>query len=304
MYLRFIMGASQVFAVRGKGVVSPAGEVLASKLNEMLRRGLALVSGTADAVDGVRSRFDAADRVGIKVNTIGGRRISTRPEVPLGLAGWLTRSGIPAKNILVWDRTNHELEEAGYKLSDDRNGLKIFGTDTAGAGYETEINSHLNIGSLFSTLQTRFVTASISLAILKDHGLAGVTASLKNYFGTIHNPNKYHDHRCDPYVAELFDSAGVKTKHRLSIVDALVVQYHRGPSFHPQWADASGLLFFSADPVAADFAGWQWIEKLRAQKGLPSLKEEGREPLYLATAQAMGLGQASPEGVKIIREEV
>ena len=37
---------------------------------------------------------------------------------------------------------------------------------------------------------------------------------------------------------------------------------------------------------------------------MPSLKEEGREPVYLATAQAMGLGQATPEGVKIIEEEV
>jgi uncharacterized protein (DUF362 family) len=298
------MAVSQVFVVRGKGVISPDGEIAPPKLNEMIRRGLALVSGAADAADGLRSRFLASDRVGIKVNTIGGRRISTRPEVPLGLAGWLTRSGLPAENIVVWDRTNRELKQAGYRLADERNGLKVFGTDTAGAGYETEIASHLSIGSLFSTIQTRFVSASISLAILKDHGLAGVTASLKNYFGAIHNPNKYHDHRCDPYVAELFDAEQVKAKHRLSIIDALVVQFHRGPAFHPQWADASGRLFFSVDPVAADFAGWRWIEELRARKGLPSLGEEGRAPGYLVTAQAMGLGQASPEGVSIVEEEV
>jgi uncharacterized protein (DUF362 family) len=298
------MAASRVFVVKGKGVFSSSGDVVIPKLSEMIRRGLALIAGTADAVDGVRSRFQAADRVGIKVNTIGGRRISTRPEVSVELAGWLTRAGLPAKNILVWDRTNRELKAAGYRLSDERNGLKVFGTDTAGAGYETEISSHLNIGSLFSSIQTRFVSASISLAILKDHGLAGVTASLKNYFGAIHNPNKYHDHRCDPYVAELYDTEPIKKKHRLSIVDALVVQFHRGPAFHPQWADASGRLFFSDDPVAADFAGWQWIEKLRARRGLPSLSEEGRSPDYLATAQAMGLGQASPPGVNIIEEEV
>ncbi len=298
------MGSSKVVVVRGKGIVSSAGEIVTSKLDEMLRRGLALVSGAADAAEGLRGRFAAADRVGIKVNTIGGRRISTRPEVPVGLAGWLARAGLPAENILIWDRTNRELKGAGYTLAADRNGLKTFGTDSAGLGYEAEIFSHLNIGSLFSAILTRFVTASISLAILKDHGLAGVTASLKNYFGTIHNPNKYHDHGCDPYVAELFDCDPIKRKHRLSIVDALVVQFHRGPSFHAQWADASGLLFFSADPVAADYAGWQWLEKLRARKGLPSLKEEGREPLYLATAQTMGLGQASPAGVEIIEDEV
>jgi uncharacterized protein (DUF362 family) len=298
------MVPSRVVLVRGKGVLNSSGEPLPTKLNEMIRRGLALVTGTDHVPDGLRAIFEPADRVGIKINTIGGRRISTRPEVALGLAGWLTKAGAPEKNILIWDRTNRELKDAGYKLSDDRNGLKIFGTDTAGAGYETEIVSHLNIGSLFSTILTNFVTASISLAILKDHGLAGVTASLKNYFGAIHNPNKYHDHHCDPYVAELFDIEPVKKKHRLSMIDALVVQFHRGPSFHPQWADPSGILIFGTDPVAADAVAWRLIEKLRAGHGLPSLREEGREPTYLATAEAMGLGHAAPEGIKVIEDEV
>jgi uncharacterized protein (DUF362 family) len=298
------MVPSRVVLVRGKGVLNSSGEPLPTKLSEMIRRGLALVTGTDHVPDGLRAIFEPADRIGIKINTIGGRRISTRPEVALGLAGWLTKAGPPEKNILIWDRTNRELKDAGYKLSDDRNGLKIFGTDTAGAGYETEIVSHLNIGSLFSTILTNFVTASISLAILKDHGLAGVTASLKNYFGAIHNPNKYHDHHCDPYVAELFDIEPVKKKHRLSMIDALVVQFHRGPSFHPQWADPSGILIFGTDPVAADAVAWRLIEKLRAGHGLPSLREEGREPTYLATAEAMGLGHAAPEGIKVIEDEV
>jgi uncharacterized protein (DUF362 family) len=298
------MGPSRVILVRGKGVLNSAGDLIPAKLDEMIRRGLALVTGTDGVLEGLRTILEPGDRIGIKINTIGGRKISTRPEVALGLAGWLTKAGAPEKNILVWDRTNRELKEAGYKLSDDRNGLKIFGTDTAGAGYETELVSHLNIGSLFSTIHTNFVTASISLAILKDHGLAGITASLKNYFGAIHNPNKYHDHHCDPYVAELFDIESVKKKHRLSIIDALVVQFHRGPSFHPQWADPSGILIFSKDPVAADAVGWHLIEKLRARQGLPSLREEGREPTYLATAEAMGLGYAAPEGIKVVEDEV
>ena len=298
------MGPSPVVVIRGKGVVSSGGEPVPARVDAMFGRGLALVTGVDDVRAGLRKSFDPGERVGIKINTIGGRKISTRPEVSLSLAGWLTRAGLAEKNILIWDRTNRELKEAGYKLSDSRQGLKVFGTDTAGAGYETEVVSHLNVGSLFSTIQTNFVTGSISLAILKDHGLAGVTASLKNYFGAIHNPNKYHDHHCDPYVAELFDTEAVKNKHRLSVIDALVVQYHRGPSFHPQWADPTGVLIFSADPVAADATAWRLLESLRARKGLPSLKEEGREPVYLRTAQAMGLGRADPAGIRIIEDEV
>jgi uncharacterized protein (DUF362 family) len=298
------MGRSRVVKIHGRKVVNSEGVLLNSLLVDMMRRGLSLLGGAVDPAATLRSLFGPSDRIGIKVNTIGGRKISTRPEVALALAGCLTSAGSPEKNILIWDRTNRELREAGYRLADARDSLKVYGTDTAGAGYETEIVSHLNIGSLFSTLQTQFVTGSISLAILKDHGLAGVTASLKNYFGTIHNPNKYHDRHCDPYVAELFDVESVKNKHRLSIIDALVVQYHRGPSYHPQWADPSGVLIFGTDPVAVDVVGWRLLEQLRAGHGLPSLREEGREPTYLATAQAMGLGRAAPEGIEIVEDEL
>ena len=115
---------------------------------------------------------------------------------------------------------------------------------------------------------------------------------MKNYFGSVHNPNKYHDTNCNPYVAEVFDTGPIKKKHRLSIVDGLIVQYHRGPSYHSRWAEKRGILIFSFDPVAADSVGWQIIEKSRAKMGLPSLREEKREPEYLKTAEKMGLGSA------------
>jgi uncharacterized protein (DUF362 family) len=298
------MNEAKVVVIRGNGVFTAGGDLNQPKIIAMIQRGLQLVTGSPDVKEGLGQIFSQNDRVGIKINTIGGRKISTRPEVSLSLADLLVKSGLWEKNIIVWDRTNRELKEAGYRLASNSNGLKIMATDTAGAGYETELVSHLNIGSLFSTIQTNFVTASISLAILKDHGLAGVTAGMKNYYGTIHNPNKYHDSHCNPYVAELFDTNPIKRKHRLSILDGLIVQYHRGPSYHAQWAEPCGVLIFSRDPVAADSVGWQLTEKLRAKKGLPSLKEEEREPAYLLTAEKMGLGRAGAEKVQITEDEV
>jgi hypothetical protein len=56
--------------------------------------------------------------------------------------------------------------------------------------------------------------------------------------------------------------------------------------------------------VATDFVGWQVIEKLRAESGLPSLKEENREPTYLRTAEKMGLGKANSNDIKVIEEEL
>jgi len=290
--------------VKGKGVFRPDGDADRQKISAMLRRGLQHLAGSGDEREALSRFFSSSDRIGIKINTIGGRGISTRPELALALSSLLTGPGQTDRDVVIWDRTNRELRQAGYSLSVSPGSPKIFATDTAGVGYESELVSHRHVGSLLSTILTRRITASISLAILKDHGLAGITAGMKNYFGAIHNPNKYHDTRCNPFVADLFDLSLIKTRHRISLIDALLVQYHRGPSFHTQWAEKCGTLIFSRDPVAADFIGWRIIERLRAGKGLPSLAEEGREPLYLATAETMGLGQAAAEKIQVIEDEL
>ncbi|MCK7482371.1 MAG: DUF362 domain-containing protein [Candidatus Moduliflexus flocculans] len=249
-----------------------------------------------------RLLFRPEDRVGIKVNTIGGRALSTRPEVALSLAGWVAGGGLPEKNIVVWDRTTRELRDAGYVPGAGRAGVGILGTDADGVGYGPDLVSHLGVGSLFSRIQAGYVTASISLAVLKDHGLAGVTAGMKNYFGAIHNPNKYHDSGCDPYVAEVFDAPPVKSRHRLTVLDAMTVQFHRGPSYHAHWAAKFGSFVFGLDPVAVDSVGWTIVERLRAGAGLPTLEAEGRAPKYLATAVTMGLGRSDPAGIELVEE--
>lgn len=270
----------------------------------MLKKGLEALSGAARAEEALRQWFRPEETIGLKVNTIGRRALSTSPETALTLGLWLGRTVGREENIIIWDRTEEELKEAGYKISTSSGSLKIFGTDNRRAGYQSEPTAHRHLGSLFSRIQAEFIQASVSLALLKDHGLAGVTAGLKNYFGAIHNPNKYHDSNCDPYIAELFEADPIRRKHRLTILDALRVQYHRGPSYHPRWLAAVKKLVFSLDPVAADAVGWKLIEELRSQNGLPTLKEEGREPSYLMTAEKLNLGQSRLENIEIIEEEV
>jgi len=294
---------SKVIIVKGKGAVNEGGHLDQIRIASMYEKGIQSLFGTRQAKEGLLSLFKKNDKVGIKINTIGGRKLSSRPETSFPLANLLADCGLTKKNIIIWDRTNRELKEAGYHLNINHDNFRIFATDTNGVGYESQLVSHLNIGSLFSSIQTRLITASISLAVLKDHGLAGVTAGMKNYFGTIHNPNKYHISNCNPFIAELFETKPIRKKHRLSILDALIVQYHRGPSFHSRWAANYEALIFSLDAVAADFVGWQIIEKLRAKDGLPSLKEEQREPVYLKTAEKMGLGKANLNEIDIIEEE-
>jgi uncharacterized protein (DUF362 family) len=296
------MGASRVVIIKSPGVFAASGTPDSAVVARMFARGLALLTGEGAGGRAAGALFRSGDRVGIKVNTIGGKALSTRPEVAHALAAWLAENGLEERNIVIWDRTARELREAGYAPGPGRPGVRVLGTDADGVGYETGLVSHLDVGSLFSRILTEYTTASISLAILKDHGLAGVTAGMKNYFGAIHNPNKYHDDRCDPFVAQVFDAPPVKSRHRLTVVDALSVQFHRGPSYHARWAAKPGTLLFSVDPVAADSVGWTLIERLRADAGLPSLEAEGRPPGYLATAEKMGLGRSAAAAIETIEE--
>jgi uncharacterized protein (DUF362 family) len=298
------MAGSLVVIVRGRGVRARKGDIVPAVLARIYDRGLKLLTGQADAAASLRALFTPTDKVGIKINTIAGRELTSPPDVTLPFARLLSRIGIADRSIVLWDRTNRELKAAGYVLNAAGAGLRILGTDTAGAGYGPAPVVHRSIASRFSSVLTDLVTASVSFAVLKDHGLAGVTAGMKNYFGAIHNPNKYHDDHGDPFVAELFDAPPVRTRHRLTILDALVVQCHRGPSYHAAWAEPVESLIFGTDPVAVDAVGWRLVERLRKAKGLPTLEEDGRPPLYIRTAERLGLGRAAESDIRLLEDEV
>ena len=100
--------------------------------------------------------------------------------------------------------------------------------------------------------QAEEVNALISVPVLKDHNLAGVSLGMKNFYGAIHNPNKYHDHNCDPYVSDVVSHRYIAPKWRLTVCDATLAQYHAGPGRHPGFAWPFGGLIVSNDVVAAD----------------------------------------------------
>ncbi len=58
--------------------------------------------------------FDKNDVVGIKVNPVGAGLISTRLEVVDAVVAWLKQGGLPAKNIIIWDRFDYMLADAGF----------------------------------------------------------------------------------------------------------------------------------------------------------------------------------------------
>jgi uncharacterized protein (DUF362 family) len=234
--------------------------------------------------------------VGLKVNCLSGRGAATSVGLVDVVCERLQQAGIPAKDIVIWDRLNADLESAGFRPGARR--IRCVGNDTA--GYEPELSIHGSAASMISKTLTRTCDAVINLPVLKDHGIAGVTLALKNLFGAIHNPNKYHPNVCDPYVADVNMFEPVRRKVRLTICDGTVAQYEGGPSYMPQWTWPFHGLLVARDPVALDYTGWRIIEAVRAEKGFPPLKAAKREPVYIATAadRAHRLGTNDPRQIE------
>jgi uncharacterized protein (DUF362 family) len=258
---------------------------------DYLNRSMLAITGKNDINAAWRSLFAPTENVGIKVSCLPGRPLSSSPGLVAAVVDGLLAAGIDKTNIIIWERTSRELENAGFQIS--RSGLKIMGSDELpGGGYSDHIEFSGSMGTFFSQIMEN-IDALINVPVLKDHDLAGLSGAMKNMYGAIYNPNKFHANHCDPFVAELCNHPLIKNKLRLVVCDASRVQVHNGPAYYPRYAREYGGLLVSRDPVAVDFAGREIINLLRREMGLPTLADAGREPAYIQTAARLGLGQAA-----------
>ncbi|MCK4340159.1 MAG: DUF362 domain-containing protein [Phycisphaerae bacterium] len=280
-----------------RGKVAEHRDLLRKLLDAAMQR----LTNATNAAAAWRRFFKPGERVGIKVNALG---FSTQPAVVEAIVAGLRQAGVPAGKIIIWDRFDVELAGAGFKLNKSSSGVQCRGTDAEriGSGYENEVESRGQIGSCFSSIVAKQVDVLISVPVLKDHNLAGVSLGMKNFYGAIHNPNKYHDNNCDPFVADVVSHRYIRPKWRLTVCDGTRAQYNAGPGVHPGFIWPFGGLIVSNDFVAADAVAADLLEKQRKAKGLKSLAEEQRAPQHINTAGKRGLGVADLN--KIERIEV
>jgi uncharacterized protein (DUF362 family) len=240
------------------------------------------------------------ERVGLKINALGGRGISNSPELTEAICERLQAAGVKAGEIIVWDRDTDEMERVGFRAATTANRVQCFGTDRV--GYEEELSTFGSVGSRLSKILTRRCDVMINVPVLKDHEGAGVTIALKNMYGVIHNPNKCHPNGCNPYVADVNMIPAIRSKMRLTICDATTACFEGGPGFKPQYAWKENALLVSQDPVALDYTGWQIIERKRAEKQLKTLAADGRSPKYIATAadERHRLGTNDPQRIAAV----
>jgi len=294
---------STVVIARNNELSGAVGQVRQAKIQKMLDAAVSRATGSSSVNSAWRKLFKPNDTVGIKVNCLAsaGKHLSSHPELVNCIVNGLVHAGVPPEQIIIWDRYNWELQNAGYEINRNGKGVKCYGTDAEGVGYSGELLIAGSVASKISKILSTYCTAIVNVPVLKDHNIAGVTLSMKNFFGAINDPNKYHDN-INPSVPDLNTSNLIKDKTKIIICDALKAGYDYGPGYHPQYNwDYNGVVV-STDAVALDQIGATIIEEKRHKTGLPSLAQVGRSPNYIATAadDEHKLGTNDPEKIELV----
>jgi len=294
------LGKSRVVIARDAMLRGTTTTVDSGRVLSLLDRAMQSLFNVDHPAEPWKKLVRPGDTVGLKVNTLGGRGLSTNVQLVEAVCERLQEIGIKAQDIIIWDRETDEMDRVGFHTSTADNRVQCFGTDRI--GYEDELSTFGKVGSRLSKILTQRTNVMINLPILKDHEGAGVTIAMKNMYGVIHNPNKCHPDGCNPYVADVNMLPAVRSKMRITICDATTACYEGGPGFKPQYSWQENGLMVAQDPVALDYIGWQIIEKKRAEKKLKTLEAAGRPPRYIATAADANhqLGTNDPRRIELI----
>ncbi len=298
-------GTGDAGPVRRPGIVGVAslrpdqrGRVGVAAARRAMSAALAAATGAPSGEKAAAMLFSPGDTVGIKLNCLAGRRLSPHPELVDALAILIGNAGVPPDRILVFERSSRELRAAGFTPGANAH-YRCVGIDN---DYEPKPVVSGEIGSCYATIVSRRCTALVSFGVVKDHDLAGVSAGLKNWYGVIHNPNKYHDDNCDPFVADVVNHPWIRDKLRLTVLDGVTAQYHGGPAFNAAFTWPLGRVLASTDPVAADAWAWKILDAERKRRGKPSLEADKRPPRSILTAARYGLGVGDPAKIREVHE--
>lgn len=292
---------AMVIIARDDNLFTETGKLKETLVSSLIHKAVMKLTNAQSQEKAWRTLFKPTDIVGIKLNCLSGKTMSPHVAVVESIIQGLKFAGIKDKNIIVFERFSRELEAAGFRVRRMTEGIQCFGTDELpGGGYEAEPQLAGNVGTCFSKIVSRLCTAIINVPVLKDHDLAGISVAMKNFFGVIHNPNKYHGNNCNPFIAELNTHPYIANKVRLIVCDAILAQYHGGPGYKPQWTWNYQGIIVGRDPVALDRICHTIIEKKRKEAKLPSLRQANREPKYISTAAMLGLGIDEPSKINVV----
>jgi len=311
-------GSSRVIEVSHPGAVPRGREVDPVVTKRMLKAGLERLTGLKQPW----ARFiKPDDRIGLKINTLGRPLLFTHHELIRAVSEDLLAFGVKPENIIVWDRYETHMADCDFSFNTSGEGITCYGTEALKADdsrfdpehfYESKLDradqrAEGRTASYLSRIFTRECDKFINLAILKDHGLAGVTLTLKNLaYGLCDNNRRFHGPDCiGPFISEFCMLPMVRDKVVLHMIDGLEACYDQGPRpRNPKVIYPQNTLWIGTDPVSLDAVGFRVINAKRRTEGIPPLEETGRPLDHISLAAKLGLGIDDPEKIRVVKVDL
>jgi hypothetical protein len=252
-------------------------------------------TGKTTATDAWRSLVSTQDVVGIKVFSAAGELSGTRPIVVAAVIHGLLDAGLPATNIIIWDKHADDLRAAGFFKLAAQLGVRAAGAVETGydptnfylpdsAVIGNLLYGDLEFGkkgdgvgrkSFVSLLVSRQITKIISIAPLLNENEIGACGQLYSLaLGGVDNTFRFESDadRLAVAVPEIYALPALGDRVALDITDALIGQYEGSSRGLLQYSFVLDQLWFSRDPVALDTLAIKELEHERRALDAPEFK--------------------------------
>lgn len=236
------------------------------------------------------------DRVLIKLNCMGAPLMATNEATVYAIVRGLQTAGVNSSNMVIFDQFRSRLLSAHFRPGSDV--LEVAVEYDQDRGYSTWPTEHGSGSSRFA-VAFEWATAVVNVPVFKDHSVCGFSGSIKNIsHGVIDNPSDMHSDGCNPAIADIYRLDLVQQRIRLVICDALRVMYDGGPQ-DGVGKTAGNSIYVATDPVAIDTVGFDLVQQIRDEQGLPLLEEDGRPCTWLQTAADYRLGVHNRDEIRL-----
>jgi uncharacterized protein (DUF362 family) len=293
-------------------------------IRQMLEQGMRELTGEQSVREAWVKFIEPQDIVGIKINPSGAPACCSSPEIVREIVTAVQSVGVPARNIVVYDRYAYEMDIGSYQALVPP-GIRVVGIQgdkLDASGYDADVFCEATFfgewetRSYMASIVSTGVTKIINVPTMKDHSAAGVTGCLKNLgYGTFNNVARSHRTPfsfTDPLIGVMCSVEPLRSKAVLHVMDGMRMVWHGGPLTQNQdFIYQAGLMMVGTDPVAMDTIELEKIEAKRCKEGAPSvwsrepksITENGfefyqnaaknlfyRQPHHIAAAGKLGLG--------------
>ncbi|MDH6358057.1 DUF362 domain-containing protein [Parabacteroides sp. PF5-9] len=297
---------------------------------EMIKQCLLHLTGETDLKKAWRQFVGPEDIIGLKVNPIGGRLLSTTHAVTKSVVRQLEEAGISRSKIVIWDRRQEGLDDADFNAT-NYPGVQFMSTECydenksyispEGRFYSEEwidkeqfyyadvegeydaytlpymVNGGKN--SYFTKICTEKVTKIINLPVVKNAGTS-VTICMKNLaFGAITNTGRLHQDLWHDTCAHACAFPPLRDKVVLNIADGLYGCFDGGPAANPQFICRYNTILAGTDPVAVDRIGYDIVLAKRIEEGIQREERPGSRT-FMEMAEELQLGIEKRDKIELI----